>query len=33
MFNVAVNPQGVSTLENKTCTNPTLVIEEDVTNR
>ena len=31
MLNVAVNPQGISTIENTTCTNPTPVIEEDAT--
>ena len=31
MFNVAVNPQRISTIENMICTNPIPVIEEDST--
>ena len=31
MFNVTVNPQGISTIEIRSCTNPTPVIEADVT--
>ena len=29
MFNVAVNPQGISAIQNMICTNPTPAIEED----
>ena len=31
MFNVAVNPQGTSVIQNTMCTNPTPTIEEDAT--
>ena len=31
MFNVAVNPQGISAIHNTICTNPTPAIEEDAT--
>ena len=31
MFNVALNPQGISTIQNTTCTSPTPAIEEDAT--
>ena len=33
MFNVAVNPQGISTIENTTYTNPIPVIEDATTGK